>query len=125
MQFPPAIIVHSLADVNRATACARPFTLLSAPGAALYAGCLWWRELLAATAFTGPSLLDCADAPGRALEALRLGLPGIILTGNPPAFPALAEIAAMQGAWLLPQAPRALDLASPGAARNLAAWLGG
>ncbi|MDE8346795.1 MAG: hypothetical protein POH28_11590 [Acidocella sp.] len=125
MHFPPAIIAHSLADINRAAACARPFTVLSAPGAALYAGCLWWRELIIASNFTGPSFLDCADAPGRAVEALRLGLPGLILAETLPAFAAVAEIAAQNGAMLLTTRPPALDLAAPDAGYRLTRWLGG
>jgi hypothetical protein len=98
MWLPPAIIVHSLAHARAALAPGRPVTLLSAPGAALYAGCLWWAELLRAADATGPSLLDCADAT-------------------------VAAIAAAQGAVLLAAAPPALDLALRGADRKLTAWL--
>ncbi len=123
MRIAPAVIVHSLRDARAALAPGRPLTLLSARGAALFAGCLWWQELLALAAFTGTALLDCADAPGRALEALKLGLAGIVLTCEPAAYGVVAGIAASQGALLLPIAPPALDLAEPGAARHLAAWL--
>ena len=70
------------------------------------------------------SFLDCDVAAGRALEALRLGLHGIVLRPQ-PGFATVAEIAAAQGAVLLPHAPPALDLAQPGACRHLQAWLGG
>ncbi len=90
----------------------------------MYAGCLWWSALLAAAGWTGPALLDCGDAPGRALEALKLGATGIVLGCPPPAFAVVAGIAADQGAMLLAAAPPALDLAQRGAARSLAAWLG-
>ncbi len=123
MRLAPAVIVHSLRDAQAALGTDRPVTLLSARGAALYAGCLWWQELLYTAAFTGTALLDCADAPGRALEALKLGLAGIVLSCEPLAFSVVAGIAAGQGALLLGQAPPALDLAEPGAARRLAAWL--
>jgi hypothetical protein len=119
----PAVVVHGLGDARLALALARPVTLLSGENAAGYAGCLWWRELLAAAGFTGPSLLDCGAAPGRALEALRMGLPGIILHGR--TWPLVAELAAAQHVRLLQARPPALDLAAPGAARHLAAWLGG
>jgi len=125
MEIPPAVIVHSLAQARLALAPARPVTLLSAPGAASYAGCLWWQKLLEQAGFTGPSLLDCADAPGRALEALKLGLPGLVLHASGPAFARIKDIAAAQGALLLPQAPAALDLARPVAARQLPHWLDG
>ncbi len=121
----PAVIVHSLEQARRALAPGRPVTLLSAPGAAVYAGCLWWQELLTQAAFNGVALLDCADAPGRALEALKLGLTGIVLRCPPAAFAVVAELAAAQNALLLAQAPPALDLAQPGAIRQLEAWLSG
>jgi hypothetical protein len=121
----PAIIVHSLAHARQVAATGRPATLLSAPGAARFMGCLWWQELLAQSGFTGASLLDCAAAPGRALEALQLGLPGIILQCPAPAFAVVAQIAAAQGALLLTQAPAALDLGESRAATQLNAWLDG
>jgi len=122
MPYPPATIVHGLPHIALALAQNRPVTLLSAPGAAVYAGCGWWAALLAAANFTGPAFLDCANAPGRAWEGLKLGLPGIILAPC-PAWDQVAEYAAAQGAALLPTAPPALDMAAPGAARKLEAWL--
>ena len=123
IEFAPAVIVHSL---NHARLCAgRAVTLLSAPGAAQYAGVLWWRELLREAGHDGPSLLDCGDGAGRALEALKLGLPGIVLRANPAAFAAVAQVAAAQSAMLLAEPPPALDLGSRGAHRHLQAWLGG
>jgi hypothetical protein len=123
MVYPPAIIVHGLPHIRAALAPNRPVTLLSAPGAALYAGCGWWAALLTASAFTGPAFLDCADAPGRAWEGLKLGLRGIILAPC-PTWEQVAEYAATQNATLLSAAPPALDLAAPGAARQLENWLG-
>jgi hypothetical protein len=70
------------------------------------------------------SLLDCGDAPGRAVEALRLGLPGVVLTCEDSAFAVVAGIAAEQEALLLRVAPPALDMGARGAERRLAAWLG-
>ena len=122
MNLPQAVIVHGLVDIRAALAPGRPVTLLSAPGAALYAGGLWWRELLAAAEYTGPALLDCGPAPGRAWEALKLGLRGVVLAPC-PAWDQVAEYAAAQGALLLPAPPPALDFCSPGAAWRLEAWL--
>ncbi|HVE20693.1 MAG TPA: hypothetical protein VNC39_01850 [Acidocella sp.] len=68
--------------------------------------------------------MDCDTDAGRALEALRLGLLGIVLRPQ-PSFATVAEIAAAQCAVVLRQAPPALDLAQPGADRRLRAWLGG
>jgi hypothetical protein len=121
--LPPAVVVHGLRHVQAVLVLARPVTLLSGENAAGYAGCLWWRELLTAADFTGVSLLDCGAAPGRALEALKLGLPGLILHGG--GWPLVEELATAQGARLLTERPPALDLEAPGASRHLAAWLGG
>jgi len=122
-ELPPAVTVHGLRDVRAVLAIGRPVTLLSGENAAGYAGCLWWRELLAAAAFEGVSFLDCGIGPGRALEALRLGVTGVILHGG--GWPVVEELARAQGARLLTARPPALDMGAPGAARHLAAWLGG
>jgi len=123
MVFLPAVIVHGIDDARAALRTRRPVTLLSAPGAALFGGCLWWQALMLAVGQEF-SLLDCGDAPGRAVEALRLGLPGIVLTCEDAAFAVVAGIAAAQDAVLLPMAPPALDMGERGAERRLAAWLG-
>ena len=120
----PSVIIHDLHEARYVLGLQRPVTLLSAPGAASQAGCLWWKLLIEAAGATECSFLDCGDAAGRALEALRLGLHGIVLTPQ-PSFATVAEIAAAQGAVVLEQAPPALDLAEPGAFRRLQAWLGG
>ncbi|MBV8913575.1 MAG: hypothetical protein JOZ05_11120 [Acetobacteraceae bacterium] len=123
MALPPPIVIHGLEHARLALAPGRPVTLLSAPAAGLYAGCGWWRAVIAAAGCTGPDLLDCADAPGRALEALSLGCRGLVLRPC-PAWDSVAERAAAQGALLLRERPPALDLAEPGASRRIAAWLG-
>lgn len=120
--LPPAVRVHGLAHIRQAQALARPFTLLSAPGAALSWGCLWWQALLAAAAYSGPALLDCANAPGRAIEALELGLNGVSLTPC-PAWAEIAALAASKNAMLLPAPPACLDLGTPRAHKSLASWL--
>ena len=125
MELPPAVIVHGLGEARLALAQGLPVTLLSAPGAACHAGCLWWHSLLRAARTPYPALLDCADSPGRALEALRMGLKGIVLDCEAALFAAVADPARMHGALLLSRAPPALDLASRGAARRLPAWLAG
>lgn len=127
---PPCVIVHGLDDACAALAPGLPVTLLSGRGAALYAGCGWWQALVAAARVRFPKteaedFLDCADAPGRALEALRIGLKGIVLDPLCPAFPAVVRSAEVAWARLLSSPPPALDLAEPGALRMLAAWLGG
>ncbi len=122
--LPPAIIVHGLEEARLALAPARPVTLLSAPGAALCWGCLWWRELLKAADHGGPALLDCAAAPGRAAEALAIGLAGVVLAPC-LSWDEIAALARQSGAILLPAPPPALDLRLAGAGRRLISWLGG
>jgi hypothetical protein len=125
MKRPPAIVVHGLPDLRLATAPGLPVTLLSGPGAAIYAGCGWWRALMALGAGGNPDILDCADAPGRAMEALRAGCRLLVLDPAVPAWPLVASRAAVVGATLLADRPPALDLTARGAARRLQAWLEG
>ena len=120
MLLPPAVVIHGASHRSAALAPGRPVLLLSAPGAASYAGAGWWRAL---TRDAGqPSALDCADHAGRALEALAVGCPLIIL--HPcPAWPG---VAARAGSTLVLDArPDALDLDDPGAAHRLSRWLQG
>lgn len=105
-------------------------TLLSARDAALFAGPLWWRELIAAARSAHPAtpaldMLDCADAPGQAMAALRIGQRLLVLDPACPAFPAVKKAAAGLGARVLPAPPPALDLNNPAERRRLARWLGG
>ena len=74
----PVVVVHGLADARAVLAAGRPVTLLSASGAALFAGCGWWRALVGRARAEFPAvavddILDCADAPGLALGAFRIG----------------------------------------------------
>lgn len=124
----PAVIVHGLADVRATLAFRRPVTLLSAPGAALFAGCLWWREAIAAGRAEYPDVeaidvLDCADGSGQALGALRSGICRLVLWSRAPGWDGVAEIAERQGGFVLTRAPAALDLAQRNANRRLSAWL--
>ena len=124
MKLPSAVVVHGLAQARLAVA-AGSVTLLSGRGAAVYAGCGWWRALVRASGATGPDILDCEDAPGRAMEALRAGCQIIVLDPSVPAAALVAARAAAVGAQVLGARPPALDLAAPGAARRLAAWVAG
>jgi hypothetical protein len=123
MQLPPAVIIHGLADAKTALSPGLPVTLLSARGAASYGGCFWWFSLIAEAGTPYPSLLDCADAPGRAVEALRMGVKGLVLNCEARLFGTVRGLAEHYGAVLLHQAPPALDLAQRGAARRLTFWL--
>lgn len=125
----PAVIIHNYADGHAVLAQNRPVTLISAPGAALFAGCGWWMAMVAQLLADHPGRifedwLDCGDAPGRAAEALRIGQRRLILRpATPLVFERVRLMAEECGAAVLPAPPPALDLASPGARRQLAAWL--
>jgi hypothetical protein len=130
MIIPPAVIVHGLADARTALAPGLPVTLLSAPAAALFAGCSWWREMVAAAHADAPltdmvDILDCADASGMAMGALRSAVCRLILWPDAPGWAAVHDIAGRQGGFVLPRAPTALDLADRNAARGLHKWLQG
>jgi len=121
--LPPAVVVHGLEQAIAALAEALPVTLLSAPGAGAFAGALWWRHLTAQARAAHPAtpcadILDCADAPGHAMAAIRAGQAILVLDPACPAFPRIATLAR-----ILPARPPALDLAEPGACRRLRAWV--
>jgi hypothetical protein len=124
----PAVIVHSLADARVVLAHGQPVTLLSGEAAALYGGCGWWGALTAAARAEFPHVptadfLDCADASGRALAALRIGLHHLILRPDAPGRHRVAAIVAGLGGVLLAERPPALDLAEPANRRRLHEWV--
>ncbi len=119
------MVVHGLPDLRAAVAPGLAVTLLSGAGAGTYAGCGWWRALMALGAADNPDILDCGDAPGRALEALGVGCRLLVLDPAVPAWSLVAARAQAAGAELLQARPPALDLADPRAGRRLLAWLNG
>ncbi|HTN09901.1 MAG TPA: hypothetical protein VL154_02915 [Acetobacteraceae bacterium] len=126
----PAVMVHGLDQARLALALGRPLVLVSAPAAAGYAGCLWWRALADLAAAEAPGLvaadvLDCGDAPGWAMAALRVRCHMLVLDPACPAWARVAAAAAGIGATVLPQRPDVLDLGQSGAERKLPAWLRG
>jgi hypothetical protein len=128
MVIHPAVIVHGLADARAALAVGAPVTLLSSPGAALFAGCLWWREMVAAARADYPhaiatDILDCADGSDTAMGALRSGVCRLVLWPEASGWQAVAAIAKREGGFVLRQAPEALDMAARNATRQLRAWL--
>jgi hypothetical protein len=135
MKSYPAVTVHGLEDARTVLRLGRPVTLLSARGAALAGGCRWWRELVAAAREEAPAtpcedILDCADAPGRAMAALRVGQRALILAPGVPAFAAVTAAAATLGALVLAARPDAPDfapreMATPRGMARLRNWLGG
>ena len=121
MTLPPAVTIHGLPHARVVLALQQPVLLLSAPGAASYAGAAWWRALIGQTGHA-PDAIDCADQPGRALEALALGCRIVILHPT-PASPVVADRAG--SALILTARPLSLDLADRGARRHLDRWLRG
>jgi hypothetical protein len=124
----PAVVVHGAADIRAVLATATPVTLLSGPGAVLYAGSGWWRALVAQARAEHPTvplddILDCADASGLALGALRIGQRLLVLAPDAPGWQSVASVAASVGGAVLGARPEALDMAERGAARRLQAWL--
>jgi hypothetical protein len=124
----PAVVVHGLAHARAVLAVGRAVTLLSAPGAALFAGCGWWCALVERARGEHPGvpiddILDCADASGLALGALRTGQRRLVLSPGAPGWQSVATIAASLGGELLTARPPALDMADRNAARRLHDWL--
>jgi hypothetical protein len=116
MRLYPAIVVHGLSDaadaLARASAERRGVTLLSAPAAALYAGCGWWLALIEAARAGRPEvpcidILDCADGTGQALAALRIGLPRLVLWPSALGRDSVVAIAEAAGGFVLASAPPA------------------
>jgi len=108
------VIVHGLRDavaaLAEAAATGTPVTLLSAPGAALYAGCGWWNAVVSEARAVHPevpctNILDCADGTGAALAALRIGLSRLVLWPEATGRDAVIAIAESLGGFVLAAAP--------------------
>jgi hypothetical protein len=129
MSDPPAVIVHGLYDAVQALQPRRPVTLLSAAGAALFMGPALWRSLMrearaAHPDVNAPDILDCADATGLALAALRLGQRDLVLWPSAPGRAGFVSAACLLGAAVRAAPPPALDMRDPKAHRQLPRWLG-
>ncbi|MGE5504975.1 MAG: hypothetical protein ACM31L_11185 [Actinomycetota bacterium] len=116
MPAPLRFVVHSLEHARAVLAAAaqagRAVGLDSPPACAGFHGIGWWRALLSQAAAEHPgvafdAVLDCGDAPGHALAALRAGVTRLRV--DVPAE-VVDKLRAM-GADLVPPSP-ALDLAS-------------
>jgi hypothetical protein len=117
--LPPAIVVHALADARAVLARGEPVTLLSPPGAALYAGCGWWHALIEMARAAYPEtpctdILDCADGTGLALAAARIGLRRLVLWPKAPGRPAVVAIVEAMGGFVLPASPSGAAVATRG-----------
>ncbi len=114
----PAIMIHSLADARAALAAANALgvavTLVSAPGAAAYGGAGWFARVVEIAAAEHPdvkmtAILDCDDAAGHVLGALRAGLRRVRFSGGGEVAAKLAEIARGYGALLVQDEIEAFD----------------
>ncbi len=124
-------IEHARCALAEAAARGDRVLLVSAEGAALYGGAAWFREIVAlATSEFGDAvagaILDCGDAPGIALGALRAGIKDICLDCPPSVRARVEDIAKQVGARLVPRpSGPMLDMATatdPGAAAR--DWFG-
>lgn len=130
-----AVIIHSLADARAALAAAResgaPVSVISAPGAAAHAGAAWFDQVIRAAQAEIPeakvnAILDCDDAAGFALGALRAGIKAIRFVGREDVTSRLADIAAASGARLVTEPVETLDLRGhKDPASACRAWLDG
>jgi fructose/tagatose bisphosphate aldolase len=114
-----AIVIHDLEHARAALAAAaafgRPVTLVSAPGAAGYAGAAWFLKVVERAAAEHPTarweaVLDCADHPGHVLSALRQGAAAVRFTGTKATAAKLAAIAERTGAKVVTGRLMAFDL---------------
>lgn len=135
------ILIHGLDDARAALDAAAslgvPVTLQSAPGAGAYAGVGWFERVVVAASAEYPAValsavLDCSDAPGAVLEAVRcLKEPGrfkvrLCFTGEAATAARLDDIARSVGLELVRERQPGLDLR--GARDPVAAcrtWLSG
>jgi hypothetical protein len=127
-------VVHSLSQAKTAVAAAaerkRVVTLMSAPGAAAYAGAGWFAAVIRAVRESHPQadvagILDCGPRADLVQAAFRAGLTQVVFTGDARQVKPLRDIARQWQAELLRRRPKACDLrhaADPGSACS--DWLG-
>lgn len=130
-----AIRVHGLEDALRAGSIAHELgvaiTLFSGPDAVASMGPAWFRNIVRSLEHTYPDLdveavLDCGDAAGYALAALRSGVKIIRYSGNTSAAKKIKDIAGTYGARLVGRPSRILDArGEQDTDVALRLWLGG
>lgn len=117
--MPRAIIFHSLDHARAALGAAREagveVCLVTAPGAARYAGVDHLKKIvdLALAEFEGDTpnaLIDCGANAGSAMSALRAGWNTLAFAGEPDVKRKIADMAAQCGARLVDRPAEALDL---------------
>jgi len=105
----PAITVQDWAQTRAALQAARSqgraVFLCSPKGASSWLGAGYWAALQARARAEFPDVeftlaLDCGDAAGDAMAALRAGVAVVIFHGAPAVFAKLQDMAAQRGAEL-------------------------
>ncbi len=116
-KYGKAVTVISLAQAEAALSAAESMDvgvlLISAPDAAGNVGPGWFDALVVLASSSFPAaryevLLDCGNAPGDAMAALRHGFKHIRYKGTKQA--AISDIARKHGAHIVENRPDALDL---------------
>ncbi len=131
---PRIITVHGIAHARAAAAAAATLgvavRIRSAPGAAAYGGAGWFLEMIDIVRAEYPNArieasLDCADAPGYAMAALRRGAEMIRFRGTKTAGEKIAQLADARGAVLDKSRAAPLDLSGIGDPESAClGWLG-
>ena len=131
---PRIIIVHGIAHARAAAAAAATLgvavRIRSAPGAAAYGGAGWFLEMIDIVRAEYPNArieasLDCADAPGYAMAALRRGAEMIRFRATKTAGEKIAQLADARGAVLDKSRAAPLDLSGIGDPESAClGWLG-
>jgi hypothetical protein len=109
-------LAHTVGALRAAAGYGRGVVLVSAAGAGAYAGPGWFSALVDAAREAVPgasasAFLDCAEAPGAALAAIRMPVEGVIFTGCADVARRLADLALRHGVRFLTRRPEAdLDL---------------
>lgn len=112
-------VVHSLsqarAAVSAAAAHKSAVTLLSAPGAAGYAGIGWFAAVIRAAHESQPQvevtgILDCGLRADLVQAAFRQSVSQVVFRGDARLLRPLRDIARQQGAKILRRRPAACDL---------------
>ena len=118
----PAFIVHDLpqaiAALTAAADSGHAIALWSPPEAARSLGAGYFLAMIAAARQVVPAarstaVLDCGEAPGLAMAALRGGAEAVHVAAALPVLANLAAIAGQQGARLEPERLAAFDLGGP------------
>jgi len=119
---------EAIAAVRTAVAHGVALTVVSPPGAALFAGPIWFQAIVRAARAeveaTAPVtfVLDCADSPGAALAAIRARVEAVSFSGKGAARARLAAITKRAGVAFLAPPVDVFDMARNPGPDALIAW---